>query len=161
MNEIELIVSLKIPDAIAITAFHTLEKLGFSRLKKLKREDYYRFSTTEPVAKFSKKIGKVDVLVNANKHRFIVKSAKEPFDEEKEGNLFKIKILVKDREDGAMPILKTLQERLGFKQIKKLDKGTLWTLYISAPNEDAAKLMANDISWKLLFNENYQEMEMI
>lgn len=160
MNEIELIVSLKIPDAIAITAFHTLEKLGYNRLQKLKREDYYRFSTSEPISKFSKKIGKVDILVNANKHKFVVKSAKEPFEEEK-GNLFVIKIIVKDREDRAKALLKTLQERLGLKQIKKLEKAALWTLYIAAPNEDAAKLMAKDITWKLLFNENYQEYKII
>src|SRR3989338_5295454 len=157
MNEIELIVGLKIPDTTAITAFHTLEKLGYNRLIKLKREDYYKFSTAEPIPKFSKKIGKVDILVNANKNKFIVKSAKEPFEEEKQGRLFITKILVKDREDGAKALLKTLQERLGLKKIKKLEKGALWTLYISAPSEELAKIMAKDISWKLLFNENYQE----
>ena len=41
MNEIELIVGLKIPDTTAITAFHTLEKLGYNRLIKLKREDLF------------------------------------------------------------------------------------------------------------------------
>src|SRR3989338_646254 len=149
MNEIELIVSLKIPDTVAITAFHTLEKLGYNRLTKLTREDYYKFSTSEPISKFSKKIGKVDILVNANKHKFVVKSAKEPFEEEKKTG-FIIKILVKDREDGAKALLKTLQERLGLKQIKKLEKGTLWSLHIAAPNEDIAKMMAKGISWKLL-----------
>ena len=44
MNQAELLVKLKIPDTTAITAFHTLERMGFSTVKSLERMDYYLFS---------------------------------------------------------------------------------------------------------------------
>src|SRR3989338_4653807 len=77
MSSIELFVGFKIPDTTAITAFHTIEKLGYSELKKLKREIYYKFYITGNADKFSKKIAKTDILVNANKNNYRVKKEGE------------------------------------------------------------------------------------
>ena len=40
---VELVVSLKMPDATAITALQTLQKLGFNKIKDTKRSFYYKF----------------------------------------------------------------------------------------------------------------------
>jgi|TARA_B100001971_G_C18229508_1_gene562966 phosphoribosylformylglycinamidine (FGAM) synthase PurS component len=157
MNQIELIVGLKIPDTTAITTFHTLEKLNFKELKKLKRENYYKFTTDENIETFSKKIGKVDILVNANKNKYITKKVDEKIKEGKT-NLTPIKILVKDL-DNENNLLSTLQQRLGFKQIKSMEKGILWTLYLET-NKEAAKI-AEKITKKLLYNEHYQSYEVL
>src|SRR3989338_1904119 len=68
MNQAELLVGLKIPDTTAITAFHTLERMGFSTVKSLERMDYYLFNFDGDFDVFKEKIVKVDILVNANKH---------------------------------------------------------------------------------------------
>ena len=59
----ELFVGLKIPDTTAITTFKTIKKLGYN-ISKLKREIYYKFEGED-----SEKLGKVDVLINANKNK--------------------------------------------------------------------------------------------
>ena len=159
MNQIELIVGLKIPDTTAITTFHTLEKLGFKELKKLKREIYYKFATDEDSTNFSEKIGKVDLLVNANKNKYITKKPEEAF-EEPITNLKPIKVLVKDLEPNES-LLETLQNRLGLKQIKKLENGILWTLYIEKDNIQEAAKFADIITKKLLYNEHYQEFKIL
>ncbi|MDP7179832.1 MAG: hypothetical protein QF824_01005 [Candidatus Woesearchaeota archaeon] len=159
MNQIELIVGLKIPDTTAITTFHTLEKLNFRELKKLKREIYYKFTTDEQLDKFSEKIGKVDILVNANKNKYITKKPEEDFDEPI-SNSIPIKILVKDLEPNES-LLETLQNRLGLKQIKKLENGILWTLYIEKDNIQEATKFADIITKKLLYNEHYQEFKIL
>ena len=85
---LELFVGLKIPDTTAITTFHVLERLGY-KISKIKREIYYKFEVGD-AEKFSKKVGKVDVLVNANKNKFSTELNKQ------EGAFY---ILVKDIDD--------------------------------------------------------------
>ena len=41
---VEMVVGLKMPDNTAITALQTLQKIGFIKIKNVKREDYYKFS---------------------------------------------------------------------------------------------------------------------
>ena len=53
---IELVVSLKVPDTTAITALQTLQKLGFSKVKDLKRYFYYRFDVDGDEEQFKNKI---------------------------------------------------------------------------------------------------------
>jgi len=142
---IELFVSLKIPDTTGITAFHTIEKMGY-KISKLKREVYYKFEVSGDEKEFSERIGKVDILVNANKNKFHNKL-------EKQDGIFYI--LVKDIDDDSSGLLHTLQERLGLKEIKKMEKGVLWA--IGVESVEIAKEIAN----KLLHNENYQSMEIL
>jgi len=134
----KLFVGLKIPDTTAITTFHTIEKMGYS-IKGVKREMYYEFDSD-----FSDKVGNVDVLVNANKNKFSLKLEKE------EGAVY---ILVKDTDDKCSGLMKTLY-KLGF-DIKKMEKGILWALFVDS--EEIAK----EIASKLLFNDNYQEIEIL
>lgn len=150
MNQVELFVSLKVPDNVAITAFHTLERMGYSKLRKLERQDYYKFEFNGDIKDFSDKISKVDILVNANKHVY-------SFDLEK--NKEKINILIQDLDNGKA-LLSTLRERLGFKNIKKIEKGILWSLSLDAAKEEAEKI-AEEITKNLLMNENYQKFRII
>lgn len=141
-NEIEMFVKLAIPDTTAITSFHTLERMGYS-IQKLQRQDYYKFHFKGDIEKFKNEISKVDILVNANKHRF-------SFSSKEDG----VKILIKDIGDGAGGILSVLRNRLGFKNIEKMERGTLWVL-------DTDEKTAKEIAEKLLYNRHYQKMEII
>lgn len=144
MSNVELFVGLKIPDTTAITTFHTLERMGY-KVSKVKREIYYKFDIEGNAEKFSKKIGKVDVLVNVNKNKYSLKLEKE------EGAVY---ILVKDSDDKCEGLLKTLH-KLRLKEIKGMEKGVLWALYVDS------KKIAKEIAENLLYNENYQEIEIL
>ena len=141
-----MIVSLKVPDTTAITALQTLQKIGFNKIKDIKRADYYNFSIEGGTEKFKNQISKVDILVNANKHSY-------EFSIKKDKN---IKILVKNIDDDGISLLSTLKNRLGFKNIKKIEKATLWSLAIDADEKESKKIVENAAK-ELLVNENYQE----
>ncbi|MBL7206802.1 MAG: phosphoribosylformylglycinamidine cyclo-ligase [Candidatus Aenigmarchaeota archaeon] len=147
--EIELTVELLIPDTTALTAFHTLKKIGFKELKKLRREDYYKFTVkNDDFKKVSEKLGKTDILVNANKHRFMTKLSDESFDGEG------VKVLVQDI-DNKDGMLETLRNRLGLKEIESMERGVLWTLDLEK------KELAKEIAESLLFNKHYQEYKIL
>lgn len=142
---VEMIVSLKVPDTTAITALQTLQKIGFNKIKDVKRADYYKFHIDGDEQKFRNKISKVDILVNANKHFF-------EFSIQKNDN---VKILVKNINGDGSSILSTLKNRLGFKNIKRVEKAVLWILKIDADEKEAKKI-ADKAAKELLVNENYQ-----
>ena len=146
---IEMIVSLKVPDTTAITALQTLHKIGFNKIRNVKRADYYKFTFEGDADNFKNKICKVDVLVNANKHSY---DFSVPKDNE-------AKILVKNINDDGSSILSTLKNRLGLKNIKKAEKSVLWSLAID--DKKVAKKIADKAAKELLVNENYQEYKII
>lgn len=177
---VEMIVSLKVPDTTAITALQTLQKIGFDKINNIERAEYYKFLIEGDEEKFKKKICKVDILVNANKHsydfsiqknnnvRILVKSTKiKDF-----RDTSKIKILLCRKSKGVSrtknqkdflvninengSILSTLKKRLGFKNIKNVEKATLWSLAINADENEARKI-AEKAAKELLVNEHYQE----
>ena len=76
-----------------------------------------------------------------------------------ENNIKKINILVQNLDNGS-DLLSILKTRLGFKNIKKLEKGVLWSLYIDA-DEKEARDIAEKIAKDLLFNENYQKIAIL
>ncbi|MDP3766272.1 MAG: phosphoribosylformylglycinamidine synthase subunit PurS [Nanoarchaeota archaeon] len=145
-NTVEMVVGLKVPDNTAITALQTLQKIGFNKIKDVKKWDYYKFLIEEDVEKFKNKICRVDILVNANKHSF-------NFSIQKDNN---VKILVKNINDDGSSILATLKNRLGFTNIKKVEKAILWSLTINADEMEARKI-AEKAAKELLVNEHYQE----
>lgn len=147
---VEMVVSLKVPDTTAITALQTLQKIGFNKIKDVKREDYYKFEVEGDEEKFRNKISKVDILVNASKHLYDFSI--------KKGN--NVKILVKNIDDGGKGLLATLKNRLGFKNIKKVEKAILWSLMINADGEES-KEIAGKAAKELLANENYQEFRIL
>ena len=153
----ELFVGLKVPDNTAITAFHTLERIGYNKLKKVERMDYYKFHFLGNLKDFQNKISKVDILINANKHRY-------SFNLEKNNNknnekIKKINVLVQNLDD-AKSLLSVLRTRLGFKNIKNVEKGVLWSLSIDADKKEAENI-AIEITKNLLMNENYQKFKVV
>ena len=147
---VEMIVGLKVPDNTAVTALQTLQKIGFNKIINVKREDYYKFLIEGDENKFKEKICKVDILVNANKHSYNFLIQKDTT----------TKILVKNINDDGSEILSTLKNRLGFKNIKKVEKAILWSLSIDADEKEARKI-AEKAAKELLVNENYQEYEVL
>ena len=147
---VEMIVGLKVPDNTAITALQTLQKIGFNKIKYVKKEDYYKFSIEGGDKNFKDKICKVDILVNANKHSYNFSIPKDNT----------TKILVNNINDDGSGLLSTLKNRLGFKNIKKVEKAILWSLTIEA-EEKEAKEIADKAAKELLVNENYQEYRIL
>jgi phosphoribosylformylglycinamidine (FGAM) synthase PurS component len=159
MTKINLYVGLKIPDKTAITSFHTLEKMGFNRLKRLEREDYYEFDVYENEDSFMKNIVKVDILVNANKNYAMVSKGDEK-KQIKSDNII-ITVLVKDSGDKCEGILSTLKERMGFSNINSMSKSVLWRMHINSEDEDEARKIGENITKELLYNEHYQEYKFV
>lgn len=145
-KSVEMVVSLKVPDTTAITALQTLQKIGFNKIKDVKRSDYYRFLAEGDESKLKEKISKVDILVNANKHSFKFSISKNNA----------INILVKNINDDSSGLLSTLKNRLGFDNLKKIEKAVLWTLSIEAEEKESRKI-AEKAAKDLLVNDNYQE----
>src|SRR3989344_3503695 len=106
---VELVVSLKMPDATAITALQTLQKLGFNKIKDAKRSFYYKFT------------------IDGNEEDF----------ENKKDNY--VKVLVKNTDDDGSGILSTLKDRLGFNNIKKVESAVMWGLLIDGNEKEAGK----------------------
>jgi len=150
MAFIDMIVSLKVPDTTAITALQTLQKIGFSKINDVKRADYYKFLVEGDEEKFKSQICRVDILVNANKHSCSFSISKDNM----------VKVLVKNINGEESGILSTLKNRLGFKNIKKIEKSILWSLSIDADENEARKI-AEKAAKELLVNEHYQEYEIL
>ena len=147
---VEMIVSLKVPDNTALTALQTLQKIGFNKIKEVKRQNYYKFFVEGNIDKFKNKICKVDILVNANKHFF-------EFQIKKNNNF---KILVKNVDEDREFVLAALKNSFGFNNIKNIEKAILWSLSIDAEEKEARKI-ADKAAKELLVNENYQEYEIL
>ncbi len=160
INKIEMFVELLIPDTTAITAFHTLKNMGFKQLKKLDREDYYYFAVDEDFKKFSDKMVKVDILVNANKHKYRTKLLSEKI-KEKRDELHKVHVLVQDIGNNASGALSVLKHRLGFLQIKEMKKGVFWTLHLKTKDKKEAFETSKKIAESLLYNKHYQECRVL
>ena len=135
-----MFVRLVVPDNIALTAKHTLHKMGF-KIADLRREDYFRFEAdAKNTEELKNLLAKTDILANANKH-------KVSFAKEKQGT----KILVTELDATGQGLLHTLRERLGLTQVHSVLQGTLWT-FTGCSEEDAVKMTK-----ELLINEHYQE----
>ena len=150
MFEAELFARLIIPDSTAITAFHTLKEMGYKQLKGLKRELYYKFYAEGSYDNFKELIGKVDILVNYNKNRFSVKRPEEKFVDNNS-----VRILLKSIENDCAELLSTLKNRLGFSEIKKMERGVVWIF------EGVTEETAKEMTEKLLSNKHYQDYKIL
>ena len=156
---LELFVKLVIPDAVAVTAFHTLQRVGFKSLRKIERADYYKVDGEGSFEELSKQLGSVDVIVNANKHRCVCKRPGEPFPE-KENSTHIVHVLVQDKEKDR-GLLGVLRNRLEMHNIRDIETGTLWSLWLDEPSRTAALDTAGKIAQKLLYNPYYQKFSIM
>ena len=148
---IEMVVSLKVPDTTAITVLQTLQKLGFKKIKDVRRYFYYKFTIEGNEEQFKNKISKVDIIVNANKHSVEFTLKKNAI----LGNCIFF-VLVKNTDDDGSGLLSTLKNRLGFSNIKKVESGVIYGLQIDSDAKESIKI-AGKAAKDLLVNENYQE----
>ena len=145
---VEMLVSLKIPDATALSALQALHEMGYKQLKSLERSIYYQFQISGDEKKFRESIAKADILVNSNKHTASFEISKDPK---------RVFILVEDIEQGTV-LLRNLKDRLGFSVIKSTNTGTLWAFTIdSKEKKELAKKMVED----LLSNIHYQKYSVV
>ncbi len=154
--EFEMFVELLIPDSIAITTRKALERMGYKL--EVERADYYKFRAGKDV---SKELGEVDILVNANKHKFNVLKQGEKLESLDKDGVFAVRVVVKDIDNQGKGILVTLKERLGFTDVEECEKGTMWTLFIKADSREDAVKTGEEITKSLLFNEHFQEYKII
>jgi len=157
MPTIEMFVSLKVPDNVAITAFNTLKRMDYKQLKKLDRSNYYKFDFKGNVEDFKKQINNADILVNSNKNKYSF-SINDISNNKNNSNNNKINVLVQDIDNGNS-LLSILKGRLGFNNIKNFEKGILWAMQFDKKVQ--AKKIAIDITKNLLMNENYQKFKII
>ena len=143
--KVELFVGLKVPDTTALTALQTLHQLDFKHVTSVDRKEYYSFTVDGNVDAFKKKIITVDVLVNANKHTV-------DFSLDVKGG---VAVLIMGRDDSCEGLLHTLTERLGLTEISSLQKGVVWVFH------GASKKDAEAIGKKLLYNEHFQEFQIL
>lgn len=149
-HTVEMIVSLKVPDATAYTALKTMQKLGLAKVMDARRADYYKFWIGDDEEKFRQRISKVDVIVNANKNSFEFALKNDSC----------INMLIRNLDDNCSSIQNILKKRLGFKSISKMERAKLWSLKIDA-NENESRKIAEKAAKELLVNENYQSYEVI
>ena len=71
----------------------------------------------------------------------------------------KVNVLIQNLSSGK-ELLSTLKTRLGFKNIKKIEKGILWILSIDTINVNYIEI-AEKIAKDLLMNKNYQKMSIL
>ncbi|MEK6808734.1 MAG: hypothetical protein AABY14_03545 [Nanoarchaeota archaeon] len=158
--QVEILVELKIPDTTAITTFQILKRIGYNRLTKVRRMEYYKFSINGSLETFTKEIIKADPIINVNKHRYYIQkkfSWNFFFQGDKE---LVVSILVKNIKK-EIRLLGILKNRLGLNQIKDMESGILWGLYFENTNKIVARKLSIEIAKKLLVNENYQRFEIL
>lgn len=146
MTKVEMMVSLKIPDATALTAERTLKEMGFKELTQLHRAAYYEFEISGNREKFQDTIAKVDILVNANKHMVAFQRPQ-----------WGVHVMVMDREQGD-GLKKNLVKRLGIKGLQSVRQGALWIFDIKGKNQ---KGLAIKMTKELLANIHYQEYRVV
>jgi phosphoribosylformylglycinamidine (FGAM) synthase PurS component len=168
MQQVALLVRLKIPDVTALTARNALQRrMGYHDvLRDLRREDYYEFEVDTDSLEaardlITKLAEQTNFFVNPNKHAFSVVAADEG---PSRGNgLQTVRLLVTDRDDDwGSGMVATLQAR-GATEVVGAARGVLWTMQLAADSPEAARRVAEEIGITrridqgLLLNPHFQE----
>jgi hypothetical protein len=177
---IELIVSLRVPDVVASTAFHALkERLDFGdTLHDLRRHDFHRFSMEDVDDDRAEKltralIEKTTTFVNPNKHSYSIRLddrcliPRKPDPEVPDG-VRKVAVLITPIENGDEDnSIEFLRRKLDEPAVVSVSSGVLWDLFIKADSDADAERIALDIAVArrrtegLLLNPHYQKCEII
>lgn len=172
MCQVELLVSLKIPDVTALTAANTLRRrMGFEGvLDRIERADYFLFevqaSTPDEACAVVRNIAEhTNLFVNPNKHVFQVRPRQERAGLARTDGLFVANCLVRSLEYDPGPGLVASLQGLGHERVRGIQTGTLWTLHLRVEDEARARSIAESIalttsrSQGLLMNPHYQTCE--
>jgi phosphoribosylformylglycinamidine (FGAM) synthase PurS component len=172
MYQVELLVSLKIPDVTALTAANTLRRrLGYEGiLVKLSRADCYLFDlVAESQAQACQTVRHIaehtNLFVNPNKHVFEIRPWQPRSTLPKRDDVYEVACLVRSLDYDPGSTLVDSLRRMGYDAVHALKTGTLWTLHLRVDSEAAARQIAEDIavtqsrSRGLLVNPHYQTSE--
>jgi phosphoribosylformylglycinamidine (FGAM) synthase PurS component len=155
MYEIELLVTLKIPDVTALTAANTIRRrLGYAeRLVSLQRADYYRLeieAESEAVALdlVRELAQRTNHFVNPNKHSFTVRPFEQRVSPPSRDGDFEVEVLTTDAERDRSGDLEAAlsSDRLAQGHVKTVRTGVLWALRLRAERPQEALEMARDIA---------------
>jgi phosphoribosylformylglycinamidine (FGAM) synthase PurS component len=155
MSRINLRVWLIIPDAEAATVKNTLiRRMGYGdTLADVKKERLFSIDVDsgnpQELAKaFAKE------LVNENKESY-----RASFDGIKfEAGYVPVKVALKIEDGEAISIMYRLRNRLGFQNVRGVEKATVWKLYLKGENPESA---AKEIAEGLLINPNKDSYEIL
>jgi phosphoribosylformylglycinamidine (FGAM) synthase PurS component len=155
MSRINLRVWLIIPDAEAATVKNTLiRRMGYGdTLADVKKERLFSIDVDsgnpQELAKaFAKE------LVNENKESY-----RASFDGIKfEAGYVPVKVALKIEDGEAISIMYRLRSRLGFQNVRGVEKATVWKLYLKGENPESA---AKEIAEGLLINPNKDSYEIL
>jgi phosphoribosylformylglycinamidine (FGAM) synthase PurS component len=155
MTRINLRVWLIIPDAEAATVKNTLvRRLGFGdvledvRKERLLCIDVDSGDPQELAKAFAKE------LVNENKESY-----RASFDDLKfEGEYVPVKVALHIEDGEAISTRDRLRNRLGFKNVKNVERATIWKLYLKGQNQER---VAKEIAEGLLINPHKDSYEIL
>ena len=184
MVDVELLVRLRIPDVVALTARNTLQRrMGYADvLADLKRADYWKLTLNVDSPETALDLARdcaenTNLFVNPNKHSYTVAvvprelraaaatEARRPATTS--SGPFEVRVLITSPDDaGGEQACQALQGRLGYgDRVADVCKGTLWILCINAADAAEARRIAEEmtitrrVDQGLLLNPHYQECE--
>jgi phosphoribosylformylglycinamidine (FGAM) synthase PurS component len=155
MSRINLRVWLIIPDAEAATVKNTLiRRMGYGDiLADVKKERLFSIDVDSGDPQELAKVFAKE-LVNENKENY-----KASFDGIKfEAGYVPVKVALKIEDGEAISIMYRLRNRLGFQNVKVVEKATVWKLYLKGENPEKA---AKEIAEGLLINPNKDSYEIL
>lgn len=155
MYDIELLVTLKIPDVTALTAANTIRRrLGYAeRLTSLRRADYYRLEveaeSDQAALDLVRELAlRTNHFVNPNKHSFTVRPHEQRVSPPAQEGEFEVEVLTTDVDSDRSGDLEAAlsSDRLAQGRVKAVHTGVLWTLRLRADSPSEALEMARDIA---------------
>ena len=155
MYEIELLVTLKIPDVTALTAANTMRRrLGYAeRLTALGRADYYRLeleaeSEATALDLVRELAEKTNHFVNPNKHAFTVRPYEQRVAPPAQDGEYEVEVLTTDAESDRSGELEAAltNDRRAQGRVKAVHVGVLWTVRLRAEHAQEAVEMARDLA---------------
>lgn len=149
---VELAVTLKIPDVVAISARQTLRRrLGHAALAELGRADWWRLELEAADADAALDLGRelaeaTNCFVNPNKHVYRI-GLTTPLPPPREG-LRTVAVLTGFHDDATAELTaQALRGRLGYgERVRRVELGTLWVFQLAVADDAAARALAEQMT---------------
>lgn len=155
MSRINLRVWLIIPDAEAATVKNTLiRRLGYGDiLADVKKERLFSIDVDsgDPV-ELAKAFARELVNENKESHKVLIDELRF------EGAYVPVKVALHIEDGEAISTRDRLRNRLGFKNVRAVEKATIWKLYLKGENQER---VAKEIADGLLINPNKDSYEIL
>lgn len=145
MAQLHLLVGLKTPDTVAMSARMALrDLLGHDELDALHREDYWRFEGDfDPGALLETLLAASSRFVNPSKHTHRVPASLEGLGPQRRGEGVPVGVLVRKLDDfTGRDAAGYCRRALGLPEVAEVSFATLWTLWLTGdePRESARRI---------------------